>query len=386
LLSVRRVRPIAVVGAILLLLAAVLGVAPGVAQSPVRQVVSQAVAVPAPVTVAGVDLHDGMLAKFGPTYYLYGTEYACGFTWLQAGTPWCGFGVSTSTSLSGPWSTPTLLFSATDTDPWTGQSWQVECGSTGQGCFNPRMIQRTGWGSDDGVFILWFNSPIDYSRNHSNAYNALGCNGPAGPCGPSAGTPHGSYTKPSLYICSGNGDFGFIDSGTVGQTPAIVCTMAGATGLSVEQLNQWGVGGTGAGAHNVAGLSGVEGPGGWYDAATGAYVLTYSDPECGYCTGAGAGYATASSLLGPYTAPINVAAAAPPATGRRDFSATSCGGQPRTVSVVDGVPYQGIDLWLGTPNETGAALHYEPLTYTPGTGTAGDGQLWRPALAPLTCT
>jgi hypothetical protein len=189
-----------------------------------------------------------------------------------------------------------------------------------------------------------------------------------------------------MYLCAANGDFGIIGSGVAGGRPAIVCSMPGGTGLSIEELDKWGANGDGNGAQNIAGLTNVEGPGGYYDVASGTYVLTYSDPQCGYCTGAGAGYATASSLLGPYSAPVNVAAAAPPATGRRDFSATSCGGQPRTVSVVDGVPWQGIDLWLGTGNETGAGLHFEPLTYTPATGTTGDGGLWRPAIAPLVCT
>lgn len=377
MLSVRHVRPVAAVGAILLLLAALLGVGQGSPRA-------AAAGVPAPVTLSGIDLHDGQIAKFGGTYYLYGTQYNCGFTWYQANTPWCGFGVSTAPSMAGPWSAPTLLFSPNDVDPWTGTTWVSECGSTGVGCFNPRMIQRSGWGANDGVFVLWFNSPADYNRNHSNASNVMGCNGPAGPCGPSAGAPYGSYHKPSLYICSTNGDFGIIINPT--GLPAIVCSMPGTASLSIEELDKWGSNGDGNGARNLAGVASIEGPGGYYDAASATYVLTYSDPSCGYCTGAGTGYATASTLLGPYTAPVNLAAASPPATGRRDLSATSCGGQPRTISVIDGQAWQGIDLWRGTPNEAGAGLHYEPLTYTPGAGTAGDGDLWRPPFTPWTCT
>lgn len=382
-----RFRPAGMLAAVLLLLTALLSVAPATADSPVRQATSRALAVPAGVDVQGLDLHDGMLAHFGSTYYLYGTEYGCGFTWLQSPTPWCGFEVSTAPSMSGPWSPPALLFSPTDIDPWTGTTWVTECGSTGQGCFNPRMIQRTGWGVNDGVFVLWFNSPVDWTRNHSNAYNVLGCNSPTGPCGPSAGAPYGSYHKPNLWAGAGcNGDFGVIQSGTAGQAPAMVCSHAGETGLQIEQLDRWGSNGVqGTGAQNIGGMTLIEGPGGYYDQATGTYVLTYSDPDCGYCTGSGTGYATATSLLGPYTAPVNLAAAAPPPGGRRDLSATSCGGQSRTVSVIDGQAWQGIDLWTGTPNEAGATLHFEPLTYTPGTGTAGDGQLWRPPFAPWTC-
>jgi hypothetical protein len=337
-----------------------------------------ATATPAPFSIP-LDMHDGMVADFGGTYYAYGTSYGCGYQWYIANTPWCGFKVSTAPSLNGPWSTPTLLFDPTSTDPWTGASWQTECGGNGLGCFNPRMIQRTGWGANDGVFVLWFNSPQDWSTNHANAYNAMGCTGPAGPCGPGAPV-HGSYTKPSLNYCSGNGDFGVVQSGTAGQAPALICTMPGAASLSMEQLNWWGTGGSG-GAANIAGLSSIEGPGGFYDTASGTYVITYSDPGCGYCAGTGTGYATASSLLGPYTAPVDVAAGSTAATGRRDVSATSCGGQPRTVSVVDGTPYQGIDLWTGSRNETAAGDLYTPLTYTPTSHSAGDGQVWTPPVS-----
>ncbi|MFD9124364.1 hypothetical protein [Kitasatospora sp. NPDC059571] len=337
--------------------------------------------VPTPVTITGVDLHDGTIVKDGDTYYLYGTAYGCGFTWRTA-SPWCGFGVSTATSLTGPWSSPTLLFSPQDIDPWTGTSWASECGSTGEGCFNARMIQRTGWGYDDGVWILWFNSPADYSRSHANAYNAMGCAGPAGPCGPNAGV-HGSYTKPALWVCAANGDFSLIT--IPGQAPAIVCSMPGTASLSVEQLAGNGVNGTGTGSRNLAGLATIEAPGMWQDAASGTWVMTYSDPSCGYCAGTPTGYATAASPYGPWTAPANAAAAGPVVYGRRDISPSSCGGQPRTVTVLDGQPYQLIDLWKGTPNETGASVRLEPLTYRPAVGATGDGGLWQPALAPFTC-
>jgi len=370
-----RPRPPVLLCTVLLLLAALLGAGQS---SP-----SAAAAVPpAPVTLTGIDLHDGQIVKSGSTYYLYGTMYGCGFQWAQAGTPWCGFGVSTAPALEGPWTAPKLLFSPTDTDPWTGTTWAVECGGTGAGCFNPRMLIRSGWGPDDGVPILWFNSPADYARSKANAYNAMGCNSLTGPCGPSAGAPYGSYAKPALYVCGGNGDFTLAAVG--GQLPAIICTMPGTSALAVEQLTKWGTGGTGTGAKNVAGLTGVESPGAWQDPTTGTWVMTYSDPACGYCAGTGTSYATAPTVYGPWTAPANAGWSAP-ATGRRDISATSCGGQPRTVSLVDGVPWQGIDLWRGTADETLAGLHFEPLTYGPATGNPGDGGLWRPALAPFTC-
>jgi hypothetical protein len=381
-----RFRPVGLLAAVLLLLAAALGVAPATADSPLRQATSRTLTVPAGVAVTGLDLHDGQLLKVGSTYYLYGTEYGCGFTWLSAGTPWCGFGVSTAPSLSGPWSTPVRLFYPTSPDPYNpGKTYANTCGATGQGCFSPRMIQRSGWGANDGVFILWFNAPWYYSNGAPHAYIAMGCNGPAGPCGASAGAPYGSTYRPVLHQCNGaNGDPGLSASPQNGAL-AIVCPKAG-TSLGQEQLDYWGTNGTGVGTTSIPGLGGnVEATGTFKDQATGTWVMTYSDPGCGYCAGTQAGYATAPSLLGPWTAPANVGFGQP-ANGRRAWSTNSCGGQVDTVSLIDGVPWQKLDLWTGQANETGAGLHFEPLTYAPATGTPGDGQLWRPALAPLACT
>ncbi|MFD0328056.1 hypothetical protein ACFQZC_07030 [Streptacidiphilus monticola] len=350
--------------------------------------------VPAGFTMpAGLDLHDGQIARFGDTYYAYGTEYRCGFRWGVHGTPFCGFGVSSAPALDGPWSRPRLLFSPRDVDTWRlsasrpgdyGRSWNWVCGADGAGCFNPRMIRRSGWGSDDGVFLLWFNAPGDWNRYRANAYYAMGCNGPAGPCGHAAGPPHGSTTKPSLPHCAANGDFGV--SLVPGGRPVLVCTCPGPDQkLAEEELNRWGTGSDGRGATGLAGLTRVEGPGLYPDPATGTWILTYSDPACGYCSGTGTGYATAPGPLGPWTAPVNLAAAAPPPGGRRDLSATSCGGQPRTVSFVDGQAWQGIDLWTGNRNEAAAGWRMEPLVYVPTRGTAGDGRPWRPPFLPWTC-
>jgi hypothetical protein len=329
----------------------------------VSSVVAAAPAMSNPVAfdIAGVDLHDGMINQVGDTYYLYGTEYGCGYSWRQTNTPWCGFGVSTSTD-KVHWTAPVLLFKPTDTDSWTNTTWASECGATGAGCFNPRMIQRT-WGPEDGVWILWFNAPADYSRTHANAYYAMGCNGPTGPCGADVGAPYGTTHKPSLTICGGNGDFTIITHGS--DLPVLVCTNADQT-LSEEQISYWGVDGDSTGSTVLAGLTNVESPGAYLDTAHNLWIMTYSDPNCGYCEGTGTGYAIATSALGPWTAPGNAGWGAP-GTGRRDLSATSCGGQPRTVSLIDGQPYQGIDLWTGTANETNATLHYEPLTYQPTT-------------------
>lgn len=337
---------------------------------------------PAAFTISGLDLHDAQIARFGDTYYMYGTMYGCGFRWYEAPTPWCGFGVSTAPAPQGPWSTPKPLFDPGSVDPWTHKSWQDTCGGTGQGCFNARMIRRTGWGKNDGVFVLWFNSPRHYSVDRTNAYNVMGCASAAGPCGPGV-TPNGSYHKPALSFCTGNGDFGFIASGAPGGRPALVCTQAGSAQIDIEEVDLWGTGGHGVGVRKVAGLSQVEGPGGYWDAVQRHYVLTYADPACGYCAGTPIGYATAPSLYSGWTAPGNVGWNAP-AYGRRIFNGNSCGGQPRTVVVLDGRPWQIIDLWLGTRNEATAATHVVPLSYTPTQGIAGDGRVWRPPLT-LAC-
>src|SRR5260370_2889749 len=186
---------------------------------------------PPPVTITGLDLHDGTVLRYNGTYYAYGTRYGCGFNWTVRNTPWCGFGVSTAKSLTGPWSTPRLLFSpsAVVRSNWAtdnGRTWNWVCGSTGAGCFNPRMLHRT-----DGVRVLSFNAPRDYFAYHANAYWVMGCNGPAGPCGAQASPPHGSTHKPSLWICADDRDFSVITSGA---SAAIRCSMGG---ISEERLH-----------------------------------------------------------------------------------------------------------------------------------------------------
>ena len=347
---------------------------------------------PAPIDIpAGtVDLHDGQMVKFGSTYYLYGTEYGCGYTWLSNPTPWCGFGVSTAPSPSGPWSQPALLFSPNAADPYEpGYTYQYVCGQGGSGCFSPRMVQRSGWGANDGVFVLWFNAPAYMNAQFGSAphgYMIMGCNGPAGPCGASAGAPYGSTHRPVLHQCNGaNGDAG-ISASVENNALYLVCPKSEQS-LSMEQLTTWGADGTGAGLDNVAGLSHIEATGTYRDAATGTWIMTYSDPNCGYCAGTATGYATAPDVLGPWSAPGNVGVGEP-VSGRRDLSATSCGGQPDTVSVMDGQAWQKLDLWTGQLNEKGAGLHFEPLTYSPsayGVGTVGDGGLLRVPFSPWSC-
>jgi hypothetical protein len=319
-------------------------------------------------TVSGLDLHDGTVLQYGGTYYLYGTRYGCGFQWSVPGTPWCGFGVATASSLAGPWTFQKLLFAPSALDNWgsdTGKTWNWVCGSTGAGCFNPRMLLRT-----DGVWVLWFNAPRDYLAYSVNGYYAMGCNGPVGPCGYQAGAPHGSTHKPNFSICTYHGDFSVL---TNGASAAILCSMGGGGGISEEVLDGSWTNGTGVGTAFMAGIgpraAGVvtpasiiaigEGVGG-YEQADGTWAMTYALPGCAYCTGppdlkrgqVQTGYATAPSMTGPWTA-------------QGVLSPAYCTGQPRTIFGSADQAYEWVDRWSGTLNETQAPIRLEPMTASP---------------------
>jgi hypothetical protein len=320
---------------VVLLAVAFLGAAPAGADTPA---VSTEVTASGQ-TISGLDAHDGMITQVGSIYYLYGTRYGCGFEWLNPSSPVCGFGVWTSTDKTH-WSFGGYLFDPRSSNSWRNESWQTTCtGVFGGGCFNPRMVQRAG----DGVWILWFNAPDDFRRSGANAYYALGCRGPAGPCGDQHG---GTTHKPSLYTCHDNGDFSIVNDGA---TTYIVCTMANQT-FNVEPLDQWWTNGTGGGARSIGGLTNVESPAVF---RAGAYLyLTYSDPNCGYCSGTGTSYVySINGMLGPWHAGARI-------------SDRSCSGQPRGLSFVDGNATEWIDQWTpsGAPNQTRAAIRLEPLT------------------------
>lgn len=354
------------------LLPALLGLAllPGSTSRP-------ALLAPAGVTIAGVDAHDGTVYQAAGTYYLIGTRYSCpagNFNWLAVPTTFCGFSVFSAPALTGPWTFVRTLFPVTDVSPYNHTSWQHTCGDEGTGCFNPRMIQR-----GDGVWILWFNAPYDTVHFNANSYYVMGCNGPAGPCGSSAGPPHGSVSKPAVYKCTGAGDFSIVPDGT---SAWITCNLGGTYPLVFEKLDGCFCNGINVGV--VAGMVGVEGSGA-FKAADGTWIVTFSDPACGYCAGTGTGYAVAPGLGGPWTWPANATLGSGDVNARRKISANSCGGQPRTVVTVDGQPYQYIDLWYGSVNETNAGIRLEPLVPTPPyTGTA-NGTVWVGGLKPFTC-
>lgn len=334
------------------------------------------------VTLAGLDAHDGTIVDGGAgTLYLYGTRYGCGYHWQQASSPFCGFGVWTSTTgLTGPWTYQGLLFDPNGINSTRNEPWRTTCNSGGNGCFNPRMVRR--W---DGVWVLYFNAPAETQRGQNNAYYVMGCNGPTGGCGSAAGAPYGSTRKLPLNACTASGDFSIY---TEAEAAWIVCS---TTTITVERLDYWWTTGTAtstAGAvRSIAYLSNVEAPG-LVRMPDGRYVLTYSDPTCGYCSGTGTGYITNGTgplgvWLGPAATGFNG-----PANGRRLISGTSCGGQPRTAFTVGGQPYEWIDTWQGVTdptNQTAAGIRLEPLIPTGSYDHAADGSPWAGGFQPLLC-
>lgn len=347
------------------------------------------------ITTKDIDLHDGTVVKDATTgiYYMYGTMYGCGFQWGVAGTKFCGFGVSQATSLNGPWSTPTTIVSPNQVSPFPAgknRTFADICSQGGAGCFNPRMIQRKGWGYNDGLWMLYFNAPADFagqpdgSLKGANAYYVMACVGPVGPCGNEGRGPSSTF-KPPLYICAANGDFSVVD-GRDGYE-YIICTTTYQT-FNIERIDQWGVNGQNVGAYNVGGLSSVESPGLYYDATTRKWILTYSSPHCGYCNGVSTSFATADNIMGPYTLAPTTGVSGAILDRRSIISAASCGGQPRTVFNVDGQPYEWIDLWTQTNgnyrNQTNAGTVFAPLKFQ-GVSTAADGNPAIPAFAQWPC-
>lgn len=299
------------------------------------------------VTVSGLDLHDGTIVTSGSTLEMYGTRYGCGFYWEKT-SPWCGFGVSSAAAVTGPWSTPKLLFSTAtriEATGWAkdnGKTWSQMCGGGGGGCFNPRMLH-----TPNGRWLLWFNAPDDKGRG-ANPYWVMTCSGPAGPCG----SPH----KPAIYsACRLGGDFSLAVQAAVGY---LICSDGGTRITDVEPLAT----GMTDGANKdilVPGAIG-EAPGVYHSGA--GYVLTLSTPQCGYCSGTAAaspgaravqtGYATAASLSGPWSY-------------KGVLSEVTCTGQPRSASSLLGKAYEWVDEWNGSHTETAAPILLVPFTEDP---------------------
>lgn len=278
-----------------------------------------------------VDAHDGMIALFGSTYYLYGTSYNCGFTWLATGTPFCGFKVYTSTDLVH-WTDKGLLFDATTS------TWQARCNGSTYGCFRPHVI----YNASTGRYVLWINS-----YDNASGYHVFTSTNPLG--------PFTEVAEPRLAVqgtgkAVTNGDFGlFVDSNKIAYI--VYTNIASQASLYVEQLNMSYTSGTGN--HVRIGQSGVESPD--IFKYKHMYYLVYG-PSCPYCNNAKTEYSTATSLLSTWSAPMTL-------------NANSCAGQASFVALLPtaaGTTYMyASDLWNnGAHNEAQANYFWTPLTFT----------------------
>jgi hypothetical protein len=226
-----------------------------------------------------IDAHDGAIARFGDTYYLYGTSYGCGFTWGGPGTPFCGFRVYTSTDLSH-WRYVGPLFDATTA------TWQKRCNGSTYGCFRPHVV----YNATTHRYVMWVNSydnTVDY-----HVFTALRPTGPF----VEQPAPRLAINQSAAPTGVNNGDENlFVD--TDGTAYLAYTDWIGAGDIVVEQLNQSYLSGTGR--YVRLNTRSTEAPSLFKRGST--YYMTYSDPNCGYCAGTGTSYLTAPSPLGPWT-------------------------------------------------------------------------------------
>jgi Glycosyl hydrolases family 43 len=212
-----------------------------------------------------IDAHDGQLARFGNTYYLYGTSYNCGYRW-QINSSFCGFKV---------YSSPDLVH-------WTDQGFVVPPYTCGD-CFRPHVIYDPA----TSKYVLWTNdsstAPGDFRVYTSDS-----------PTGPFTQQP-----LPKLAYSDCGWDFGLFQDPVTGRGYMVDTDCPdGDKGLIVQQLAPDDL--TSDGQYDVIHMTdNVESPAMFY--RQGTYYITMSDPTCGYCTATGTGYLTASNPLGTWT-------------------------------------------------------------------------------------
>lgn len=281
-----------------------------------------------------VDAHDGMIAYFNGTYYLYGTSYDCGFEWNNKTAPFCGFKVYSSKDLSH-WKDEGFLFDAQN------QVWQTRCDGKTYGCFRPHVI----YNKQHQQYILWINV-----YDNVIGYRVFTSESPIGPFVEKT-EPRLSVNndKPAAGLNNGDHDL-FVDDNGIAYL-AITDWRAGGA-IAIEQLTGDYLSGTGKVVTRVTDTK-TEAPA--LFKRNGVYYITYSDPNCGYCSGTGTSYKTAPSPLGPWSA------------GKK-ISDNSCGGQPSFVSTIklpgDTVFLYGSDLWNNAAkNEALANFFWAPLTF-----------------------
>jgi len=281
-----------------------------------------------------VDAHDGEIAYFDGVYYLYGTSYGCGFEWGVKDAPFCGFKTYSSTDMVH-WTDRGFMFDASTA------LWQSRCNGSTYGCFRPHVI----FNKKKGKYVLWINV-----YDNRVGFRVFTSNSPVG--------PFEEVTEPTLAVNNlapiaglNNGDHDtFVDDDG---TAYIAFTDWRTKGtIVIEELDENYLSGTGR--HVKAVTEGkTEAPG--LFKRNGIYYVTYSDPNCGYCSGTGTSYRTAKSPLGPWSEGTKI-------------SDNSCGGQPSFVSTIQlasGTIYlYGSDLWNNAAkNEALANFYWAPLIF-----------------------
>ncbi|MFD2146774.1 family 43 glycosylhydrolase [Mucilaginibacter antarcticus] len=287
-----------------------------------------------------VDAHDGEVAYFNGTYYLYGTSYGCGFEWGHKDAPFCGFKVYSSKNMV-TWTDRGALFNASTA------VWQTRCNGNTYGCFRPHVI----YNAKTRLYVLWINV-----YDNRVGYRVFTSKTPVGPFIEKAEPKLSLNTEmPVAGLNNGDHDTFVDDDGTA--YLAFTDWRAGGA-IAIEQLSDDYLTGTGKIVKAVT-VTKTEAPA--LFKRKGVYYVVYSDPNCGYCSGTGSSYKTAKSPLGPWSEGIRI-------------SDNSCGGQPSFVSTIKlkggDVFLYGSDLWNNAAkNESLANYYWAPLTF------AADGSI-----------
>lgn len=281
-----------------------------------------------------IDAHDGEIAFFEGKYYLYGTSYDCGFEWGNKTAPFCGFKSYSSADLVN-WADEGPLFDAKTA------IWQTRCDGSTYGCFRPHVI----YNKRTGLYVLWINV-----YDNVSGYRVFTSPKPAGPFTEVAEPKLGiNQDAPAKGLNNGDHDTFVDDDGTA----YLAYTDWRSSGqIVIEQLSDDYLTGTG---HLVKAITAGNTEAPALFKRNGIYYLTYSDPNCGYCSGTGTSYKTAQSPLGPWS------------EGKK-ISDNSCGGQPSFVSTIKmatgNIYLYGSDLWNNAAkNEALANYFWAPLSF-----------------------
>ncbi|QEM14161.1 family 43 glycosylhydrolase [Mucilaginibacter rubeus] len=287
-----------------------------------------------------VDAHDGEIALFNGVYYLYGTSYDCGFEWGNKTAPFCGFKTYSSTDLQH-WTDRGFMFDAQT------PVWQTRCDGKTYGCFRPHVI----YNKKTKRYVLWINV-----YDNRVGYRVFTSKTPVG--------PFIEVKEPTLAVNSempvaglNNGDHDtFVDDDGTAYLAYTDWRTKGS--IVIEKLSADYLTGTGQYVKSVT-TGNTEAPALFKRKRK--YYLIYSDPNCGYCSGTGASYRTASSPLGPWSDGTKI-------------SDNSCCGQPSFVSTIkldsETIFLFGSDLWNNAAkNEALANFYWAPLSF------AADGSI-----------